>query len=139
MLGKTLVMWMSQPNVPTLTTRGNLGFTQNPQQQVDLVYAIDTAFAAVEKAMPECVSQTSAWRAQKGWVTMINDAISQLNAEHPRFRGVARRTFARAEHGRAVRLHGSRQPRAEAKPAPPGIDYFKQPSRSPVPTRPTPT
>lgn len=82
-LGKTLVMWMSQPNVPMVTTRGTLGFTQNPQQQIDLVYAIDSAFTTVEKAMPECASQTSAWRAQKGWVTMINDAISQLNADHP--------------------------------------------------------
>jgi predicted Zn-dependent protease len=82
-LGKTLVMWMSQPNMSGLTTRGALGFTQNPTQSVDLVYAIDSAFAAVEKAMPECVSQTNAWRAQKGWVAMINDAIGQLNAEHP--------------------------------------------------------
>jgi tetratricopeptide (TPR) repeat protein len=81
-LGKTLVMWMAQPNVPLVTTRGTIGYTQNPQQSLDLVYAIDSAFSTVEKAMPECVSQTSAWRAQKGWVSMINDAIGQLNAEH---------------------------------------------------------
>jgi len=81
-LGKALVMWMAQPNMPAVTTRGAVGFTQNAQQPVDLVVAIDSAFGVVEKAMPECASQTSAWRAQKGWVTMVNNAIAQLNAEH---------------------------------------------------------
>jgi hypothetical protein len=47
-LGKTLVMWMAQPNVPLVTTRGTIGYTQNPQQSLDLVYAIDSAFSTVE-------------------------------------------------------------------------------------------
>jgi tetratricopeptide (TPR) repeat protein len=81
--GKTLVMWLSQPNMTSSTTRGAIGFTQNPTQPIDLVTSIDSAFSTVEKAMPECASQTSAWRAQKGWVAMINDAIGQLNADHP--------------------------------------------------------
>lgn len=81
-LGKALVLWLAQPNEPSITTRGSLGFTQNPQAPFDLVTGIDSAFTVVEKAMPECASQTSAWRAQKGWVTMINDAIQQLNANH---------------------------------------------------------
>src|SRR5262245_2167456 len=81
-LGKTLVLWMSQPNVTPVTTRGALGFTQNPTASIDFVTAIDSAFTVVEKAMPECVSQTSAWRSQKGWVAMINEAIQQLQAEH---------------------------------------------------------
>lgn len=81
-LGKTLVLWMSQPNVATVTTRGALGYTQNPTGSIDFVTAIDSAFTVVEKAMPECVSQTSAWRSQKGWVTMINDAIQHLQADH---------------------------------------------------------
>lgn len=81
-LGKALVLWLSQPNEPVVATRGSLGFTQNPQGSFDLVTGIDSAFSVVEKAMPECASQTAAWRAQKGWVTMINDAIQQLNADH---------------------------------------------------------
>jgi tetratricopeptide (TPR) repeat protein len=81
-LGKTLVLWMSQPNVTIVTTRGALGYAQNPTASIDFVTAIDSAFTVVEKAMPECVGQTSAWRGQKGWVTMINDAIQQLQAEH---------------------------------------------------------
>src|SRR5689334_16520763 len=125
-LGKTLVMWMSQPNVPNLTTRGTLGYTQNPQQQVDLVYAIDSAFTAVEKAMPECVSQTSAWRAQKGWVTMINDAISQLNADHPDSAELlAKRSLIlnpNAPYGYMV-LGNLAQKKNQPRQA---IDYFKQ-------------
>src|SRR3954465_11914025 len=31
-LGKTLVMWMGQPNITAITTRGALGFTQNASQ-----------------------------------------------------------------------------------------------------------
>lgn len=81
-LGKALVLWLAQPNEPAVTTRGSLGFTQNPQAPFDLVTGIDSAFSVVEKAMPECASQTAAWRAQKGWVAMINDAIQQLNADH---------------------------------------------------------
>src|ERR687890_2119774 len=32
--GKTLVMWMGQPNVTATTTRGALGFTQNAAQPI---------------------------------------------------------------------------------------------------------
>jgi hypothetical protein len=80
MLGQTMVSWLSLSNEPSVVSRGSLGFTQNPQAQYDLVAGIDTAFSAVEKAMPECASQTAAWRAQKPWVSMINGAISKLNA-----------------------------------------------------------
>jgi len=137
-LGKTLVMWMSQPNVPNLTTRGALGYTQNPQQQIDLVYAIDSAFANVEKAMPECVSQTSAWRAQKGWVSMINDAISQLNAEHPdSAEMLAKRSLVlNPSSPYAYMVLGNlAQKRSQPRQA---IDYFFRRSRSPAPTRRTP-
>lgn len=125
-LGKTLVMWMSQPNVPNLTTRGTLGFTQNPQQPIDLVYAIDSAFTTVEKAMPECASQTMAWRAQKGWVSMINDAISQLNADHPdSAEMLAKRSLVLnpgAPYAYMV-LGNLAQKRSQPRQA---IDYFKQ-------------
>lgn len=78
--GKTLVMWLSQPNVESIANRGTLGYTSNPEGTIDLAAAIDTAFSSVESAMPECATQTSAWRQQKGWVTLINAAIEQSNA-----------------------------------------------------------
>jgi tetratricopeptide (TPR) repeat protein len=124
--GKTLVMWLQQPNVTATTTRGAVGFTQNPTQPIDLVVSIDSAFGAVEKAMPECVSQTSAWRAQKGWVSMINDAISQLNADHPdSAEMLARRSLIlnpNAPYGYMV-LGNLAQKKNQPRQA---IDYFKQ-------------
>ncbi|HKO16619.1 MAG TPA: FxLYD domain-containing protein [Gemmatimonadaceae bacterium] len=81
-LGKTLVLWMGQPNVKPVMPRGALGFTQRPTDSIDLVTTIDSAFNVVEQAMPDCATMIAAWRGQKGWVTMVNDAIQQLNADH---------------------------------------------------------
>ncbi|HKW10697.1 MAG TPA: hypothetical protein VJO33_09975, partial [Gemmatimonadaceae bacterium] len=123
--GKTLVMWMSQPSMSTATTRGALGFTQNPTQPIDLIMSIDSAFSAVEKAMPECVSQTNAWRAQKGWVSMINDAIQQLNADHAdSAESLAKRSLIlnpNAPYGYMV-LGNLAQKKNQPRQA---IDYFK--------------
>ena len=80
-MGKTLVMWMAQPDVPVIAKRGALGFTTNPEGTIDLPAAIDSSFAVVEASSPDCVSQTGPWRQQKGWVTMINAAIEQVNAD----------------------------------------------------------
>ena len=125
-LGKTLVLWMSQPNVTPVTTRGGLGFSQNPQATIDLVTAIDSAFAVVEKASPECASQTTAWRAQKGWVSMINEAIQQLNADKSDSAELlARRSLIlnpNAPYGYMV-LGNVAQKKSQTRQA---IDYFKQ-------------
>ena len=125
-LGKTLVMWLSQPNEPAVTTRGSLGFQQNPQAQYDLVMGIDSAFSAVDKAMPDCASETSAWRAQKGWVTMVNDAIQQLNADHAdSAEALAKRSLIlnpNAPYGYMV-LGNLYQKRDSVRQA---INYFKQ-------------
>jgi hypothetical protein len=47
-LGKALVLWSIQPNVPLVTTRGAVGFATNPQGTVDLAVAIDSAFKRSE-------------------------------------------------------------------------------------------
>lgn len=125
-LGKTLVLWLAQPNEPAVVTRGSLGFNQNPQGTYDLVAGIDSAFSSVEKSMPECASQTAAWRAQKGWVTMINDAIAQLNADHADSAEIlARRSLVlnpNAPYGYMV-LGNLYQKRDSVRQA---INYFKQ-------------
>ena len=124
--GKTLVLWMAQPNVTPVTTRANLGFTQNPQSPIDLVYAIDSAFSVVEKASPECVSQTSAWRAQKGWVTIINEALQQLNADkNDSAEALAKRSIVLNPHAPyAYMVLGTvAQKKNQTRPA---IDYYKQ-------------
>jgi len=80
-LGKALVLWSMQPNIELETKRGVLGYTTNPEGTIDLAAAIDTAFRVVETSNPECVSETSKWRGQKGWVTLVNTAIERLNAD----------------------------------------------------------
>ncbi|MEX2154681.1 MAG: hypothetical protein WD825_15165 [Gemmatimonadaceae bacterium] len=80
-LGKALVLWTLQPNVELVTKRGPLGYVTDPEGTIDLAAAIDTAFKVVETAMPECISETSRWRGQKGWVTAVNTAIEKLNVD----------------------------------------------------------
>jgi tetratricopeptide (TPR) repeat protein len=80
-LGKALVLWSMQPNVEQVARRGSLGYSTNPDATIDLAAAIDTAFKVVETANPECISETSRWRAQRAWVGLVNKAIERLNAE----------------------------------------------------------
>jgi len=81
-LGRALVLWMSQPNIGQKVKRGTLGYTKDPEGTIDLVAAIDSAFTAVETAMPtpECLALTAGWRQQKGWVELINNAIEMANS-----------------------------------------------------------
>jgi len=80
-LGKALVLWSMQPNVDLVTKRGPLGFTTNPEATIDLAAAIDSAFKVVETSNPECIAETSRWRGQKGWISLVNKAIEKLNAD----------------------------------------------------------
>ena len=79
-LGKALVLWSMQPNVSLMTTRGSLGYASQPEGQVDLAAAIDSAFKVVETAAPECVSETSRWRGQKPFVDLVNSALEALSS-----------------------------------------------------------
>jgi Tfp pilus assembly protein PilF len=80
-LGKTLVLWSTQPNIELVVRRGSLGYSTLPDATIDIAAAIDTAFKVVEAAMPECIAETSRWRGQKAWVGLVNDAIAKLNAD----------------------------------------------------------
>src|SRR4029078_5981558 len=66
-LGKTLVMWMTRPNVVHgIASRGALGFTTDAVGRYDVIAGIDSAFTVVETSNPECVAPTGAYRAQQG-------------------------------------------------------------------------
>jgi hypothetical protein len=81
-LGRTLVLFTSQPSVQNgMTTRGALGFTDNPTAPYDLYAGIDSAFTVVETANPECDKETAQWRQQKPWVDLVNRAIEAANAD----------------------------------------------------------
>jgi tetratricopeptide (TPR) repeat protein len=79
-LGKALIAWLNQPNSPPVMKRGDVGYTTNPEGTVDLAVAADSAFSAVERAMPQCVQEVSLFRRQQAWVQSVNGAVEALNA-----------------------------------------------------------
>lgn len=81
-LGRALVFWSTQPSMASgLTTRGALGFIDNPTAPYDIVAGIDSAFSVVEASNPECAAQTAPWRQQKLWVDLVNRAIEFNNQD----------------------------------------------------------
>lgn len=81
-LGKTLVLWSMQDGIGLTAKRGVIGYTSNPEGDVDLPAAIDSAFQIVEQGAPECVEETGKWRQQKAWISLINNSLEELNADH---------------------------------------------------------
>ena len=79
-LGKALALWLNQPDIGATPTRGTLGFTSSPEAQIDLVAAIDSSFSQIEAVNAACESETAPWRAQKPWLTMVNQSIEAINA-----------------------------------------------------------
>jgi tetratricopeptide (TPR) repeat protein len=79
-MGKALALWLNQPDVGTTPPRGTLGFTSSPEARIDLVAAVDSTFSQVEAANAACESETAPWRAQKPWLTMVNQSIEAINA-----------------------------------------------------------
>lgn len=62
LLSRILYQWMQQPKQPMVTTRAQLGFSDNPSQSVDLLAVMDTTLAAVEAANPACRDSTNMFR-----------------------------------------------------------------------------
>jgi tetratricopeptide (TPR) repeat protein len=78
--GEAYVIYLMQPNAQAVVPRSALGLTTNPTATIDLYAAADSAFSAVEKASPECVTVIGQWRQQKPWLNALNGAINALNA-----------------------------------------------------------
>ena len=82
-LGKIYMTYLSQPDMPVVTTRGRLGFKTDPTGTVDLSIAIDSAFKVVEEKMgptnPECLTLIAQWRQQGGWVKLVQQAMDFAN------------------------------------------------------------
>ncbi|HET9425016.1 MAG TPA: tetratricopeptide repeat protein [Gemmatimonadaceae bacterium] len=79
-LGKIYMIYLSQPDMPVVTTRGRLGFKSNPEGAVDLSVGIDSAFKVVEQRAPECQTLISQWRQQAGWVRLVQSAMDFANS-----------------------------------------------------------
>jgi tetratricopeptide (TPR) repeat protein len=78
-LGKVYMTYLSQPDMPVVTTRGKLGYKTNPEAPVDLSVSIDSAFKVVEEKAPQCVSLIGQWRQQAGWVKLVQQAMDLAN------------------------------------------------------------
>ncbi|MDQ3997740.1 MAG: tetratricopeptide repeat protein [Gemmatimonadota bacterium] len=78
-LGKALTLWMNQPDIGLTPTRGTLGFGTSPDARIDLIAAIDSNFSQIEAVNAACENETAPWRAQKPWLTMVNQAIEAIN------------------------------------------------------------
>ncbi|HEX9085393.1 MAG TPA: hypothetical protein VF836_11700, partial [Gemmatimonadaceae bacterium] len=63
--GEAYILYLMQPNTPSVVARSTLGLTTNPTGTIDLYVAADSAFSIVEKASPECVATITQWRQQK--------------------------------------------------------------------------
>src|SRR4051812_19371654 len=78
-LGKIYMTYLSQPDMPVVTTRGRLGFKTDPTGAADLSVGIDSAFKVVEEKMPQCQTLTAQWRQQGGWVKLVQSAMDLAN------------------------------------------------------------
>ena len=80
LLGRTLMLWATQPGIGTTATRGELGFSSGKDQRVEILAAADTAFTAVETAMPECRAVVAAAREAEPWLGTVQAALAALSA-----------------------------------------------------------
>jgi tetratricopeptide (TPR) repeat protein len=80
-LGKIYMTYLSQPDMPVVTTRGRLGFKSNPEGKADLSVGIDSAFKVVEDKAPQCQQLISQWRQQAGWVKLVQSAMDLANQQ----------------------------------------------------------
>ena len=79
-MAKAYVLMLSDSLVQPPVTRGMLGLTTTPTAQVDLVVAIDSLLDIVEKAHPDCATETEGWRQNNVWLDILNKAIVALDA-----------------------------------------------------------
>jgi tetratricopeptide (TPR) repeat protein len=79
LLGKALYYWSREPRMTMTPTRGSLGYTTNTGAQMDLYAAIDSAFDAVELAIPACADSLRIFRRDLG-IKTLNQAIELIQA-----------------------------------------------------------
>ena len=80
-LSQALYLWTKRSPGKPVMTRGELGFTTRPTEQVDLLAAADSAFTAVETRAPQCADSVERFRRDL-WTPIINQAI-QITSDNP--------------------------------------------------------
>ena len=80
LLGRALVTWSAMADQPVVTQKSAIGYTGAPQETIDLVVAADSAFDAVEQALPQCEVETEQYR-RVPYVPLVNQAVNLYNAK----------------------------------------------------------
>ena len=81
MLGRALVKLATMPGInPDAASRAALGYATSPEGTVDMLAAADSAFRAIEQAMPNCVSEVEPYRRTL-YIPVIQKAVNFYNAK----------------------------------------------------------
>lgn len=78
-IGQTLAQFLADPTGEVTMKRGDLGYATNPEQTVDLVAAIDSAYTAAAQAKPECATEINAARRTQAWAKLVNAGYEKAN------------------------------------------------------------
>ncbi len=82
LLGQVLVRWFqdASPKLVLRATRGELGYTENPDGEFFLPSALDEAMGIVEREKPACADSTARYR-NAVFAKVLNTAINYYNAK----------------------------------------------------------
>lgn len=80
LLARALYTWLERPGMAQTVTvpRGTLGYTERPDEQIDIIAAIDSALTVVETAAPECTAETSPYRRNL-YAKLFNPSVELYN------------------------------------------------------------
>ncbi len=79
LLLRTFAQFRTQNEGKFELSRGEMGYTTNPQGKQSLLLAVDTAASALEKIAPQCVDAVKGYR-QQFYGDVYNKAVSSLQA-----------------------------------------------------------
>ncbi|MCA0376159.1 MAG: hypothetical protein LCH84_10910 [Gemmatimonadetes bacterium] len=80
LLLRAYAQYMQREEGKVLFTRGDMGFTANPQGKHNLLMAVDSAATAVETLMPQCKATVRPYR-QRFFTDVLNKSITAMNAD----------------------------------------------------------
>ncbi len=80
LLSQVLLVWLDQPGTNLVESRAKLGYTANPTGTQDIAHAIDTAYAAIRAAKPECSDSLKLY-TNGLWGQLINKAVNFTNSQ----------------------------------------------------------
>lgn len=78
LLARALYAWNERPGMGQIVPRGTLGFTERPNEPIDILAAIDTALTVVETSAPECASETLPYRRNL-YAKLFNPSVELFN------------------------------------------------------------